>query len=265
MPAFQFTLRYDGTDFSGSQVQPGQRTVQGEFEHALAKLGGGTVRTVFAGRTDRGVHAQGQVAAAQLPHWVAAADVLAKSLNALLAEDLRVADAAECEVGFNPRFAALWREYRYWVAPGVRSPFIGRYAWTPRFSLDVVAMATAAKFLEGKQDFATFASGGEGVPWSDRAARPRGTVRTVICCECEPVSVHDGPLSGELASGVRIQIVADGFLPQMVRNIVGALVEVGRGKREPIWIHEILEARDRRWGPTGSPAKGLTLWQVGFA
>jgi tRNA pseudouridine38-40 synthase len=265
VPAYRFTLRYDGTDFSGSQVQPGQRSVQGELEHVLSKLGEGDVRAVFAGRTDRGVHAHGQVAAAHLPQWNAAADALAYSLNALLPEDLRVSSAAECEVGFNPRFAALWREYRYWIVPGVQSPFVSRYAWTPRFSLDVVATATAAKLLEGKRDFATFAGGGEGVPWSERASRPRGTVRTVLRCECEIVPIHDGPLSGDLASGVRVQVVADGFLPQMVRNVVGALVEVGKGKREPGWIGELLEARDRRRGPTGSPAKGLTLWRVGFA
>jgi tRNA pseudouridine38-40 synthase len=265
VPSFRFTLRYDGTDFSGSQVQPGQRTVQGELEHALATLGGGNVRTVFAGRTDRGVHAHGQVAAARLSQWKSSADALARSLNALLPEDLRAADVAECEEGFNPRFAALWREYRYWIAPGVCSPFVSRYAWTPSYSLDAIAMATAAKYLEGKRDFATFASGGEGVPWSERAGQPRGTVRTILRCECEMVPIPVGPVSGDFASGVRIQIIADGFLPQMVRNIVGALVDVGRGTREPVWIGELLEAADRRRGPAGSPAKGLTLWRVGFA
>ena len=264
MPTYRLTLRYDGTDFWGSQAQPERRTVQGELESALAKLGGEAPRTVFAGRTDRGVHALGQVAAARMAGWTSSPEALARSLNSLFPGDLAASDVAECEDEFNPRFAARWREYRFWIAPGVHSPFVSRYAWTPRFSLDVNAMAEASKYLEGKRDFATFASGGEGVPWSERARRTHGTVRTVMRCTCEPQLISDGPFGGTQVNGISIRIVADGFLPHMVRNIVGALIEVGRGHRESPWIAELLEARDRRRAPGAAPANGLTLWQIGF-
>jgi tRNA pseudouridine38-40 synthase len=258
------TLRYDGTDFAGSQVQPGARTVQGELERSLLRLGGAT-RTTFAGRTDRGVHAYGQVVAAQLAHWSGPAEELARSVNSLLPRDISIVAASVCADGFNPRFAAEWREYRYRLLPGITSPFVDRYAWTPRFSLDLNAMVDAARRLEGRNDFATFASGGEGVPWSERASRPRGTTRTLYRCDCDVARAVDGPLAGSTVSGIEIRVVADGFLPQMVRNITGALVEVGRGSRDPAWIDELIAARDRRFGPEAAPARGLTLWRVGFS
>ena len=265
MPSFRLTLAYDGTDFAGSQIQPNQRTVQGELERILGNLLPSPPRTVFAGRTDRGVHAVGQVVAVRDVGWRADPLDFERAINARLPRDLAASDVQVCAGSFNPRFDASWREYQYWIAAGATSPFLRRYAWAPRAAVDATAVATAAKLLVGTHDFASFAGGGEGVPWSGRARQPRGTTRTVFRCECRSVAVNRGPNAEELASVLEIRVAADGFLPHMVRNIVGALVEVGQGRKEPAWIGEILAARDRRLGSVVAPPHGLTLWRVGFA
>lgn len=265
MPKFRLTLSYDGTDFSGSQVQPNRRTVQGELEVVLDRITPAPVRVIFAGRTDRGVHAVGQVAAADVPAWSATAQDLQRALNAGFPDDLAAREVAPCAASFNPRFDATWREYRYWIAPGLVSPFLGRYAWMPRADLDAGAVGAAAERFIGTHDFASFAGGGEGVPWSERAGRPRGSTRTVFHCGCREISTGNLWRLDEASRILEIRVVADGFLPRMVRNIVGALVEAGQGRQTPDWIDELLAARDRRRGSTVAPAQGLTLWRVGYS
>ena len=264
MPSYRLTLSYDGTAFAGSQVQPGQRTVQGELEAALRRLGGAEAKTTFAGRTDRGVHAFGQVVAVDFPEWRATARNLESALAARLPGDMAVRRVAECDTAFNPRFDAVWREYRYWIVPGLMSPFLGRYAWLLRDSGDTSRMNEAAEYLLGTQDFASFAGGGEGVPWSERSTRRRGTTRTMLRCAVHTRELEPGPGRDVGATALEFRLAADGFLPRMVRNITGALVEVGQGRREPSWIAEILAAKDRRMGSPVAPAHGLTLWRVGY-
>src|SRR5215210_1472657 len=196
---FRLTLTYDGTEFAGSQIQRNQRTVQGELEGALGQIAAIPIRATFAGRTDRGVHALGQVVAVGLPAWSATALELLRALNARLPHDLAAIDAAPCGESFNPRFDAVWREYRYWIAPEVVSPFLGRYAWTRRRDVDAEAVRAGAERLVGTHDFASFAGGGEGVPWSQRAARPTGTARTVLRCDCREIRPRVGPGSDEFA------------------------------------------------------------------
>jgi tRNA pseudouridine38-40 synthase len=264
MPSFRCTLAYDGTQLCGSQAQPRQRTVQGELERALGSFVPGAVSSVFAGRTDRGVHAAGQVAAVRLAAWRATAGDLERALNARLPDDIAATGVAFCDDGFNPRYDAIWREYRYCIAPGAVSPFLERYAWTPRVAVDAAAVNASAQRLIGSRDFASFASGGEGVPWSERAERPRGTTRTILRCACRNATVNAGPWADLHAEVLEIRVAANGFLPRMVRNIVGALVEIGQGRQRTTWIDEILAARDRRLGPVAAPPHGLTLWRVGF-
>lgn len=264
MPRFRLTLAYDGTDFAGSQIQPGVRTVQGELDRAIRALGDATAVTEFAGRTDRGVHAAGQVVAVTFPGWRADSASFAKGLKAKLPGDIAVLDVVECDDRFSPRFDALWREYRYWIASGAVDPFLQRVCWMPRAEVDAEAVTGGARFLLGTHDFASFAGGGEGVPWSERARRPRGAVRTMLRCECRRIELAPGPGRARPVSAVEIRAAADGFLPRMVRNLVGALVEVGQGRREPEWIEEILAARDRRQGSVLAPAQGLTFWRAGF-
>lgn len=264
MPSYRLTLSYDGTAFAGSQIQPGQRTVQGELESALRRLGGLGASSTFAGRTDRGVHAFGQVVAVTFPEWRATAGELERALAARLPGDIAARQVIESDHAFNPRFDAAWREYRYWLAPGVASPFLGRYAWLLRDGLNSARMNQAAASLLGTHDFASFAGGGEGVPWSERAARKRGTTRTLLRCAVRTLELTPGPGRDADAVALEFRIAADGFLPRMVRNITGALVEVGQGRQEPAWIGEILAAKDRRQGSEVAPAHGLTLWRVGY-
>jgi tRNA pseudouridine38-40 synthase len=265
MPSFRLTLAYDGTEFAGSQVQPNQRTVQGVLESVLGGMAGAPIRARFAGRTDRGVHAAGQVAAINMPTWRTSAGDLQWALNARLPSDLGATSVEVCAESFDPRFDAEWREYRYWIASGVISPFLGRYAWTRRMELDVEAVRAGALRLVGKHDFASFAGGGEGVPWSPRATKPRGTIRTVFRCECHEIQTRFGPGSDGSGKLLEVRVAADGFLPQMVRNIVGALVQLGQGRRHPDWIDELLATQDRRAGPVAAPPRGLTLSRVGFS
>jgi tRNA pseudouridine38-40 synthase len=173
-------------------------------------------------------------------------------------------DVARCPRSFHPRFDARWREYRYWLAPGLISPFISRYAWTPRGDVDASAVRAGASILVGTHDLASFTSGGEGVPWSPRATRPRGTTRTVFACDCQELATNFAWHEGRSTKLLEVRVVADAFLPRMVRNMVGALVEVGQGRQEPGWIAQLLAARDRRHGSVVAPPQGLTLWRVGF-
>jgi tRNA pseudouridine38-40 synthase len=265
MPSFRLTLAYDGTNFAGSQIQPNQRTVQGELEGALSVIAATPIRAILAGRTDRGVHAVGQVAAVTLPAWSTTAYDLQHALNARLPVDVGATAATLCADSFNPRYDAAWREYRYWIASAVVSPFLGRYAWIWRTELDAEAVRAGAQNLVGTHDFASFAGDGEGVPWSHRAETPRGTTRTILRCDCQDVRPPIGPGSNEFATVLEIRVVADGFLPHMVRNVVGALLRVGRGHRDSDWISELLARRDRRLGPAAAPPHGLTLVRVGFA
>ena len=264
MPSFRLTLAYDGTNFAGSQIQPHQRTVQGELESVLGKLSSTTVRTTFAGRTDKGVHAVGQIATVGSLDWSSTEQDLHRALNAKLPSDLVATNVVDCPGAFHPRFDAVWREYRYWIAPGLVGPFFSRYAWTPRAGVDTSAVRAAAKLLIGTHDFASFVSGGEGVPWSTRATRPRGTTRTMFVCDCRESTTGFPWCEWGAKKVLEVRVVADAFLPQMVRNIAGALVEVGQGRRDPSWIAELLAMRDRRLGSMVAPPQGLTLWRVGF-
>jgi tRNA pseudouridine38-40 synthase len=264
MPHFRLTLAYDGTDFYGSQVQGNERTVQGELDRALTTLGGEGCPSRFAGRTDRGVHAAGQVAAVSLPRWSADTAILAKALQSQLPGDIGIGGAAECASSFHPRFDAVWREYRYWLCVGVRDPFLARVSWQLRSGIDLDAVTEGMSGLSGAHDFASFACGGEGVPWSERSRMARGTVRTIYTCEGRRVSLQAGPGVCGQTDAVELRFVADGFLPRMVRSMTAALVEIGQGRRSPTWIREVLAAKDRRAGPGVAPPQGLSLWKIGY-
>ena len=264
MARLALTLSYDGTDFAGSQVQPGVRTVQGEVEGAFANLYGRHEPTVFAGRTDRGVHAAGQVVGcADLRPSLAVGTVRA-ALNARLPPDVAVVAVDRRPDGFHARFDARWREYRYRVWCGSRDPLVRRYVWHRVDPLDSAVMADTALRAVGEHDFAAFTGAGGGVPWSDRRQRPRGTVRTVLRCRCVEIPQWWGPSDARPGQLIEFRLVADGFLPQMVRSLVAALVEIGRGAKPSSWFDHLLASRDRRSGAGVAPANGLTFWRVGY-
>jgi tRNA pseudouridine38-40 synthase len=262
MASLALTVSYDGSGFAGAQAQPGQRTVQGTLEEALGRLFGQPTKVVLAGRTDRGVHAAGQVISCGdgRPDWML--DQLQTALNAQLPPDLAVVAAARRPDEFHARYDAVWREYRYRIWTGGRAPLARRMVWERTGAVDLAAMRAGAAMFVGKRDFATFAGGGEGAPWSARRTRPRGTERTVVRCDVRAVEPWWGPEDARRC--VEIRVAADGFLPQMARTMTSALLEVGQGRRRPEWIGDLLAAADRRVGPMTAPAHGLILWRVGY-
>ena len=242
----RLTVEYEGTAYQGWQVQPGGPTVQEVLERALATALRERVRVRGAGRTDAGVHACGQVAAVRVSRVPPDLERLRRSLNALTPDDIAIRDIAVVDDAFDPRRDARSRlyEYRIWNAP-VASPFWRRHAWHVPLALDVAAMEEALAVLAGEHDFAAF-RGADPAP-------QRSTVRRVL----ETALRADGPL-------LVYRIEATGFLKHMVRNIVGTLVEVGRGERPASSIEAVLESRDRmRAGPT-APPHGLLLVAVRY-
>lgn len=261
--SWKLTISYDGSEFFGSQRQPGKRTVQEELERSLEILAGEHTSTVFAGRTDRGVHAIGQIAGCADLRPGIREDDLRAAINAHVSDDMAVVQAERVE-SFHARYDATWREYRYRIWLGSRQPLVRKLVWQRRSDLDLEAMAAGATHFLGTQDVASFASGGEGVPWSERAARPRGTIRTITHCTVSRVKPWWGVVAADAGTAIEVRVIADGFLPRMVRSMVGALVEIGSGTRQPEWITELLRERDRRQGPGTAPPHGLVLWRVGY-
>jgi len=250
MPTYRLTLAYDGTDFAGWQAQRagGARTVQGTLEDALSRLAGGArISVAGAGRTDAGVHALGQVASFALASVWDAAD-LHRALNAVLPDDVRILDAAECEDEFHARRSATGKLYRYTLDTGpVQLPTRRRIAGHVPWALDEGAAQAAAALFVGRHDFASLASSGGSV---------KTTVRTVTRSD---VRREDG------GAGTWVyEVEADGFLRKMVRSMVGAIVEAGRGAWTVGRLAEALQARDRRAWPAPAEARGLTLVRVRY-
>jgi len=261
--ALKLTVAYDGTRLWGSQKQAGVRTVQEELEGSLARLETGRSTTVFAGRTDRGVHAIGQVVRCDDPHPDWDEEKIARAINAHLPDDISVGHVSRVPAGFHPRYDAVWREYRYRIWCGDDQPLVRNQIWTRRTRLEIEPMADAARLLVGTHDLAAFTGAGEGVPWSDRASAPRGTTRTVYHCGVREVAPWWG-IAGGNGTGIEIRMIADGFLPRLVRTVVGALATIGMNKRSAKWIEELIGEADRRNGPVTAPPHGLVLWRVGY-
>lgn len=251
-------IAYDGTAFYGAQIQPGCRTVGGELDAALSRITGAAAHLTFAGRTDRGVHAAGQVAHADVGATLDDGQLL-RALNAILPGDVAVIAALTVPATFHARYDARWREYRYrvWNAP-VRHPALARTTWHLRRPLDLTALQAATAALIGQHDFAAFAGQGLGVPDRPAARSTTREIRAAEWCAASP----DLPLPpGRL---VEFRIRGTGFLPQMVRTIVGAAIEVGTGRRCPAWFAAIQAGRARAAVPAPAPPQGLSLWAVGY-
>jgi tRNA pseudouridine38-40 synthase len=236
---YRARVEYDGTDFAGFQVQPGARTVQGVLEAALARLSEGVEQRVDgAGRTDAGVHASGQVIGFTYDGRLSAAD-LGRALDALLPADVSIREVRWAPEGFNPRYAARYREYRYTIWNGPRSPLRERMALGVRVPLDTAAMARAGSVLEGRHDFRAV------------GATDRSPVRTV-----QSVRVR------REGRTVTIDVRADSFLRGMVRRMVAILLEVGLGKMDDMAVRSALAGSGPALDGAAAPARGLCLRHV---
>jgi tRNA pseudouridine38-40 synthase len=246
---FKITVAYDGGPFLGWQRQAGGTTVQGLIEDALRDLDDRDVSVAGAGRTDAGVHALGQVASFMLVRDDVTPEVVVRLLNAKLPPEIRVRAAEQAPASFHARFSATSKRYRYrlWNA-GVSDPFERAYAWHVFGALDVPAMAEAARYVAGRHDFAAFETAGAGGP----------TARVI---RCSAVIDHRG---GDGAGLVTYEIEGNGFLRHMVRAIVGTLVEVGRGRKPPEWMRDVIASRDRAQAGRNAPAHGLFLVSVDY-
>ena len=242
----KLTVAYDGTAYAGWQMQPNGTSVQSVMEDALARILQEPVRLRAAGRTDAGVHAREQV--------VDFADsgkrdlaTIVRGGNGLLPSDIRILSASVVPESFDARRHATEKEYQYflYLSP-VDSPFLCRYAWHNEASLDPDAVRGGLSHLVGEHDFSSFR--GQG-------CTAKSPVRTIFRAE---VVRHDVP------GLFSIEVAGAGFLRHMVRNIVGTVVDAGKGKHPPEQVGEILRARDRSAAGVTAPAHGLFLWRVSY-
>jgi tRNA pseudouridine38-40 synthase len=251
MPTFKITVAYDGTDFIGWQRQASGVSIQGLLEDALREFGEGDVIVSGAGRTDAGVHALAQVAAFSLARDIAP-DAVVRAMNVRLPDAVRVLSAEIAPAGFHPRFSAKTKTYRYRIWNGdVLPPVERRSAWHVVGALDVGAMQTAARILEGVHDFAAF----QGTDSDTKT-----TERQIIVSKIS--TTEDRVLPG--GALIEYEIVGNGFLRHMVRTIVGSLVEIGRGRHPPDWLRDVLASRDRTKAGRTAPAAGLFLVGVNY-
>lgn len=246
-------VAYDGSGFHGFARQADVATVQGALEDALARvlrMEVDQLATVGAGRTDAGVHAWGQVVSFDAPEGTDPAR-LQRALNSLLGPTLVVREATEVGADFDARHSAHWRAYRYTVCNrDVPDPFRARTAWWVPRPLELAPLRLACDPLIGERDFASFCRRAPDRP----DGTPASTTRRVL----------DARWVDEGHGILRFDIRANAFCHQMVRSIVGTLVDVGLGKRRPGDLTGILAARDRSAAGAVAPPEGLCLWEVGY-
>lgn len=246
MDNFCLVVQYDGTDYAGYQVQPGQMTIQGELERALSRLAAVPIRVIAAGRTDAGVHSEGQTVSFQSESLTVPVGRLPYALNALLPPDIRVVKSTLVSPNFHARFDALEKTYRYQIYEGeFPNVFWRRHAYWSKRPLDWENVARCSQLFVGRHDFAAFAASGSSV---------QTTVRTM-----KEIRVDS---TGSLKM---IRFTADGFLYKMVRNLVGTLVDVGLGKLTEEDVSRILASGDRNQASATISPIGLFLERVKYS
>ena len=239
------TVSFDGTNYAGFQIQKNAPTIQEILEATLRKILKEKVRLLAAGRTDAGVHAVAHVATVKTTSSIPSF-ALKRALNSLLPQDIAVQKVKEVPLSFHPRYEAISKRYRYTIRnhPS-RSPFDRLYTTFYPYPLDLAAMRRAARYLIGKNDFKSFQA---------KDKKGRSSVRNIRHLSIRRKSPY-----------LVIDIEGDGFLYKMVRNMIGTLLEVGRGKRRPADIQKILSKKDRSGAGPTAPARGLCLLSVRYS
>jgi tRNA pseudouridine38-40 synthase len=241
----KLVIAYEGTGFHGFAAQPDQRTVEGVLRDALARVLRAPVELVCAGRTDAGVHAWGQVVSCAAPEGVDVVQ-LARAVNGQLGPEVIVRGAEIVDAGFDARHSAQWREYHYTIVNrDAPDPFLSRTAWWVHTPLDLSLLRLGADPFLGEHDFASFCRAG-----------PAGSTTMRRVLDSRWVDLGDGVLHYEIR--------ATAYCWQMVRSIVGTLVDVGIGKITPGDVLRILRTRDRAAAGRVAPPEGLCLWEVGY-
>ena len=247
---FKLTLQYDGTDFHGWQRQGDLRTVQGELTTALSLIDGREVIVHGSGRTDAGVHAEGQVANVHLQREITPPKLRA-AINGNVRKDLRAIEVEPAHDDFHARYSAVEKTYLYRVINGpVISPFWLRYAEHEGRVLDLEAMSRAAKLFLGDHDWTAFSSA-----QSDTETKNRTVTRLEITERVD---------NRARSRMIEITVAADGFLRYMVRSIAGTLLAVGRGEMDEALVQRAIEEGDRSLVAATAPACGLTLLSVRY-
>lgn len=261
MQTWKLVIAYDGTDYKGWQIQPGERTIQGEVQAALGRIVGETPLPQGSGRTDAGVHALAQVASFALATRIPEPNLL-RALNGTLPSAIRILEARTVQSTFHARHSAHAKTYEYRIFRGALCPpFLARYVYASRWPMDLEGMNRAAQLFVGTQDFVSFAATDPDL--NTRMAADEGgdtpavTVKTIFSSLWTELSSTDGPL---LVYRVR----GSGFLHHMVRNLVGTMVDVGRGRTAPEAIPAIIAARSRSAAGPTAPARGLFLHSVEY-
>ncbi|HST09266.1 MAG TPA: tRNA pseudouridine(38-40) synthase TruA [Terriglobales bacterium] len=246
----KLTLAYDGTDFSGWQVQPDAVTIQGTLASVIGRLTGENVLPQGSGRTDAGVHALAQVATFSTTSPIPTENFV-KAMNDILPAAIRVLDVAEVEADFHARKSARAKTYRYRIyREPICSPFLARYVWHFPYPLDEAAMASVARLVEGEHDFTSFAAVD---PERGHENAETSNVRTIF-------SSSFARQGEELVYTVR----GSGFLHHMVRNLVGTFILAGKATLQSSDVERILAARDRSAAGATAPASGLILVNVEY-
>lgn len=244
MRRIRLTVAYDGTNFRGSQVQPGQRTVESELNHALSVLTGEQTSVILASRTDSGVHAEGNVAVFDTEMRMHA-DRFAFALNDRLPDDLRIRKADEVPAGWHPRKQNCVKTYAYRIYNAkLPDPLVRLYSHFCYYDLDLEKMRTAAACLIGEHDFKSFCSAD---------SQSENTVRTIYSLTLEKEN-----------DMILMRICGSGFLYNMVRIIMGTLMKIGTGLLKPEDMQQILRDRDRRSAGPNASAAGLVLERIAF-
>jgi len=257
MKNIKLLIEYDGTNYHGWQRQKNHTTLQEIIEDRLLRITGEDAALISASRTDAGVHALGQVASFKTGSHLEPATIQ-RALNATLPEDIRILSTEETTEAFHPRYDAVGKSYFYIISNGLSafsSAFLYRYAWRVPYALDIAEMEKACASLLGTHDFSAFRGSGCGA---------KSTTREISLLTIEKISSIDFMTAKIGGNFIKITVQANAFLRHMVRNIVGTLIEIGRGEMTVNSVSEAIELRDRkRTGPT-SPAHGLFLERVKY-
>lgn len=244
MPRIKLVIEYDGSRYHGFQLQLNANTIQAEIEKAIKSLTGNEVTIHAAGRTDAGVHALEQVAAFTTCSSIPA-DRWKYALNSMLPPDIHIIESSLADDNFHPRFNARKKRYVYQIyRAATGTTFYRKYAWCTEESLDITEMKAACHYIKGRHDFRSFCSSGSSV---------KDFTREVYKCDFQ----EESPF-------LKLEIEADGFLYNMVRIIMGTLMEVGRGHYRAGYVEKIIAARDRRLAGPTAPPQGLYLASIEY-